>query len=103
MKKMKTFLSSRLPIYTGDFMKAAGGSIVVIVITIIFILILNPSEIRSDYLRIGSLIIGIAILLMGTTGASKYRRSDRVGASIITIMAGTILILYGLGFINANQ
>lgn len=97
---IKTFLNGRLPKYTGECMASASGSIIAIVIVIILILILNPSEIRSDYLRIGSFVIGISILLMGTTGASKYRRSDKVGGSVIGIMIGTILILYGLGFIN---
>lgn len=81
-------------------MASASESIIAIVVVVILVLILNPSEMRSNYWRIGSFVVGIGILLIGTTGASKYRRSDKVGGSIIGIMIGTILVLYGLGFIN---
>lgn len=85
--------------YIGNFVASVNGSIIAIVIVVIIILYLNPNQIKSDNWRVVSLIMGIGILLMGTTGASKYRRSDKLAGSLISIMIGTILILFGLGFL----
>ena len=102
-KFIKTFISKSIPKYIGEYMASTSGSIIAIVIVVIIILFLNPGQIRSDYWRMGIFIIGLGVLLMGSSGASKYRRSDKVGGSIMSIIIGTVLILYGLGFINVLE
>ncbi len=71
-------------------------------IVIIVVLVLNPNSIRTDYMRLLSFLGGIAVFLLGSGGASKYRRRDKFGGSMVGVIIGLVLILYGLGFLNVT-
>lgn len=99
---VKTFLSKRCHGFIGDFMKSSAGSMGIIGMVIILVLVLNPNNIRSDYLRLLSFLGGFVVFLLGSSGALKYRRRDKFGGSMIGVIMGLILILYGLGYLNVQ-
>lgn len=51
-------------------------------------------------INIFSLFSGILLFLMGWQGNRRFRRPDKVLISIISMLVGFFLILYGLGLIK---
>ena len=96
---IKTFLSRTCFRYIGDFMVKVDGLLIVVATIVVFLILLNPNDIRSDFNRIILLIAGIFILLLGTMGTSKYKKSGMTGGSLIAIIISVIMILYGLRFL----
>lgn len=91
---MQNFLRQIHFTYIGDFMEKVNALIAVITAVVLLTLILNPNNIRSSSERIIFFIVGILVLLFGSTRTSKS------SGSLVAVIVGAILMLYGLGYLN---
>jgi len=87
----------------GEFLMKGENmqKIVFLFIVTVIILILNPENIPLKISNIVKVIVGMFILGAGYNGTMKYRKEYKVGASVFAVIVGFLLVLWGLGVLNA--